>query len=190
MSAVDAPPGLDFAGPAAGEFRARARPRMLARVAFGICLLDGGITVAMAARNIYAPGTSLLFVGPLMCMSIAAVGLAVRSARVRVGRTGVRWGWAALGFQMPPERIVKVMIYDNAVAIEPKKGNVWFLSKHDWDHFEAFASAFSSSGLTLVRAKGRMPLRGKLQAYGLVLDGLLVVTLIASGLLLFFGAIR
>lgn len=190
MSVVDAPPGLDFAGPAAGEFRARRRPRRLARVTLVVCLLDGVATVALAAHQFHAPGTTMLLVGPLLCISIASVGYAVRSARVRVDTGGVHWGWQSLGVRMGRDRIEAIRCYSGALAIEPRRGSIWYLSKEDWERFEALPKAFADSGQVVEYYEGRAPIRARLQAYGAVLDGLMVLTLLGSALLLLFGAVR
>lgn len=190
MSVVDAPPGLDFAGPAAGEFRARPRPRKLAHFVFFVCLFDGAATFALAARKFDAPGTSMLLVGPLLCLSIAAVGLAVRNARVRVDSGGVHWGWKTLGFRMGKSRIKSIRYYGAALAIEATRGSVWYLSQYDWDRFEGFPKAFADSGQKVEHRPGRPPIRARLHGYGVVLDGLLLMALIGSALLLFFGALR
>lgn len=190
MSVVDAPPGLDFAGPAAGEFRSRPRPRRLARFALVVCLLDGVAAVALALRHFHSPGTALLLVGPLMCTSIAFVGFAVRSARIRVDTGGVHWGWEGLGFRMGRDRIEAIRAYPGALAIEAKRGSIWYLSSYDWDRFEALAKAFVDSGQEVERREGRAPIRARLQAYGLVLDGLMMLTVLGSALLVVFGALR
>ena len=190
MSVVDAPPGLDFAGPAAGEFRSRARPRRLARFVFFACLVDGAITYALAARDVYGPGTSVLLAGPLMCVCMAAVGLAVRTARVRVDNGGVHWGWKTAGFRMARGGLNSVRFYGSAISLESKKGSIWFLSAYDWDHFDRFPKAFEDSGQEVVHETGRVPIRARLQGYGMVLDGLMLFTLLGSALLLFFAAVR
>ena len=190
MSVVDAPPGLDFAGPAAGEFRSRRRPRRLARFVFFACLFDGGVTVALAAQNLHAPSTIILLVGPLLCLSMAAVGLAVRNARVRVDSGGVHWGWQTLGFRMGRARIRAVRFYGDALAIEATRGSVWYLSQYDWDRFEQFPKAFTDSGQEVEHQPGPAPLRARLQGYGVVLDGLMLSALLGSALLLLFGALR
>jgi hypothetical protein len=181
---------LDFAGPAAGEFRSRRRPRRLARFVFFVCLFDGALTFALAARKFHAPGTTLLLVGPLLCLSIAGVGLAVRNARIRVDSGGVHWGWKTLGFRMGRGRIKGIRFYGGALAIEAKRGSVWYLSQYDWDRFDRIPKAFADSGLEVDHQRGRVPIRARMQGYGVVLDGLMLVALLGSALLLLFGALR
>jgi len=190
VSVVDAPPGMDFAGPAAGEFRARTRPKRLARFVFFACLVDGVITYLLAQRNFYSPGTTILFVGPLFCLSIAGVGYAIRSARIRVDEGGVHWGWQNMGFRLGKARIQNVRYFDGALAIEAKRGSVWYLSKYDWERYNTFPRAFEKAKLPLTREGGRAPLRARLQGYGVVLDALMVGALFGSALLLFYAAVR
>ena len=194
MSVVDAPPGLDFAGPAAGEFRSRPRPRRLARFVFFVCLLDGAITYALVAsggiRGLHEPGTSVLLTGPLMCVLMAGVGLAVRTARIRVDAGGVHWGWKTIGVRMARSRLSNVRFYGSAISLESTRGATWFLSAYDWDNFERLPKAFEDSGQPLQHESGRVPIRARMQGYGIVLDGLMLFTLLGSALLLFFGAVR
>lgn len=185
MSAVDAPPGLPFAGLALGEFRARRGPRRLARHAFILVCLASGTAMAIASRKLSHPAIEILLVGPLVTVSIAGLGLAVRRARVRIERGAVRWGWGSLGVGMARERLRRVTVYSDAVALEPRRGSSWFLSARDWDDFERFARAFRKAGIEVEQAAGRAPLAARMQSYGRVLDGLIALSLLASiGLLL------
>ncbi len=191
MSAVDAPPGLDFGGPAVGEFLGRKRPRNLARITFLLCLIDGAITYSLASKQLHAPGTSTLFVGPIMCLSIAAVGLAIRSARVRVDGDGLRWGWNLLGGRVARDQIVEVKVYSSGLTIWGQaKARLWYLSRYDWEAFDAIPKAFVDAGMQVEMRSGVAPLRDRLKAYGIFLDGLMVVTLLMSASLLLFAALR
>ena len=190
MSVVDAPPGRDFAGPAVGEFRSRRGPQRLARAVFVMCLVDGAATFALASRKLFAPGTTGLFVLPVVCVSIAAVGLAVRSAVVRIDSGGIHWGWGQLGVRMGPARIQALHYYKQGLAVIRTSGTPWYLSRYDWERFERVPKVCEDAGLTLVRREGRPPIRARLQAYGVVLDGLMVLTLLGSGALLAFAALR
>src|SRR5690606_35829112 len=129
---------------------------------------------------LYHPLIEILFVGPLVTISIAAVGLAVRRARVRVGGGGVRWGWDWLGFQLGRDRLARVVAYDDAVAAVPRSGSAWFLSARDWDEFPAFAAAFRRAGIPVETVAGKAPWRARLQGYGRVLDGMLVFDLLSA----------
>ena len=129
-------------------------------------------------------------VGPVICLMMAGVGLAVRTARVRVDQGGVHWGWNTLGFRMGRDRIERVRFYGSAIALESNRGSVWFLSEYDWDNFERFPKAFVDSGIAVEHMPGRAPIRARLQGYGVVLDGLMLITLLGSALLVLFSAVR
>jgi hypothetical protein len=87
-------------------------------------------------------------------------------------------------------RIAKIRVYSSAIALESDRGSSWFLSEYDWDQFERFPKAFADSGQDVIHDQGRVPIRARLQGYGLVLDGLMLFALLGSALLLFFGAVR
>ena len=178
MSAVDVPPHRGLGGRAAGEFAARPGPRRLAGVAFLICLAVGAGTVALAARRPYDHATLVIL--PFMLVAIAGVGLAVRRARVTIGADGVRWGWSWLSVRMDGSRLLRVSIYPDAVALEPRRGSTWFLSARDWDRFPALTRAVERAGLPVAHHPTRAPWRARLQSYGRVLDGLLIGAMVAS----------
>jgi hypothetical protein len=186
MSAVDAPPGVAFAGEAAGEFVALRRPHRLARRVFLLVCGLGVATIALAARRIYAPSAELLLVAPLVCMSIAGVGLAVRRARLRVDADGIRWGWRITGFRMGRERLSSVVAYRDAIAVLPRRGSAWYLSARDWDRFGDMVSALRRAKLPFEVRDTRAPLQARLQSYGAVLD--LLLLLAAAGAMLALAA--
>lgn len=176
MSAVDAPPGLAFAGEAAGEFVARRRPKRLARRVFWFVVVLGTATIAVIARKIYTPLAEVFLVAPLVCMSIAGVGYAVRRARLRIDPDGIRWGWAIAGFRMGMDRLEKVIAYRDAIAVTPRRGSTWYLSDRDWDRFDSVVVALRNAEIPFEVEDRRAPLAARLQSYGLVLDLLLVAT--------------
>ncbi len=180
MSAVDTPPGLGLGGLAHGAFAARPGPRRLAEYGSRITLLVGIATIAIAARNPLADAASLVVVGALTSMALAAVGLAVRRAQVTIGSDGVRWGWGRLTVHMDRDRIVRVDLYDDAIALRARRGSTWFLSRRDWDRFEAMRRAVSAAGLPAEEHRGRTPLAARLQSYGHVLDALIVLAVIGG----------
>lgn len=180
MSAVDCPPGLDFAGLARGEFSARPAQARLSRRVFGFVLVTGIATVAIAARRPFAPGVHVLLTAPLFLVSIAAVGLAVRKARVRVTAAGIRWGWENYGFRMATARLSSVTAYRDAIAFTPKRGSTWFLTDRDWEQFAQFRAALSKAGIEYVDAARKAPIRARLQTYGRALDSLLWLAAVLS----------
>jgi hypothetical protein len=180
MSAVDAPPGLAFAGQAAGEFVARPRARRLAGRVFLFCTVAGMTTLALGARRLHTPLIELLLIAPLICMSVAAVGFAVRSAHLRVDHDGVRWGWRWAGFRLGRDRLVRVDAYRDAFALKPKRGSTWYLSRRDWDNFDRVAQAMRAAGIEFTRHDRKAPIGARLQSYGGVLDTLLVLDALAA----------
>lgn len=186
MSATDAPPGIAFAGEAAGEFVARPQSRRLAARVFGYVVVVATATFIMATRRLYVPMIEFLLVGPLFFMSISAVGYAVRKARIRVDRDGVRWGWSWGGFRMGPERIESVTAYRDAYAFKPvrtsrwRPASTWYLSRRDWDRFDNVASALREANIPFQRQDAKAPLGARLQSYGIVLDLLLIATALAA----------
>lgn len=186
MSVVDAPPGRDFAGPALGEFRSRRGPKRLARAVLLMSLIDAAITYSLIRGNL----SSTFIVLPMVCVSIAGVGVAVRSAIVRIDSGGIQWGWGELGFRIGPAKIKVLHLYESGLAVVRSSRAPWYLSRHDWDRFDAVPKVCEDAGLPLERKRGRAPLRAQMQAYGVVLDGLMVLNLVASGLIVAFAALR
>lgn len=184
MSAVDAPPGVAFAGRAAGDFVARAGSRRLSRRVFVYVSAAGLVTLALASRRIHVPFIELILVAPLVCMSVAAVGFAVRRARLSVDPDGVRWGWSLGGFRMHRDRMKEVRAYPDALALTPKRGSTWYLSRRDWDDFDDLRRSLGRAHIPYQRLAGRAPLAARLQSYGVVLDLLLVADAVCATLAL------
>src|SRR5262249_55608076 len=120
--------------------------------------------------------------------AFAAVGLAVRAARVTVDGGGVRWGWDWLGFRLDRDRIRKVDVYRDAIAVAPRRGSTWFLTAGDWGRLDALCYPVGRAGLAVARHDRGAPLAARLQSYGRVLDGLLVLTIAGSTLLVVVAA--
>lgn len=184
MSAVDAPPGIAFAGQPSGEFVAKPRARRLATRVFVFAVAAGIATLALAARRLHAPLVELLLIAPLMCMSVAAVGFAVRSARLRVDHDGVRWGWSWGGFRLNRARLLRIDAYSDAFALRPRRGSTWYLSRRDWLRFDGMGAAMRRAKLPLQHHDRNAPIGARLQSYGAVLDGLLLLDGFAAGLAL------
>ncbi len=180
MASVDAPPGIDFAGRAAGEFAARPRARRLARMSLFYVGVVGMLTAAIALRRMHTPFTGAVFVvTPMMCFAVAFLGFAVRSARISVDADGVRWGWRWGGFRMRRDRMRKVASYSDAFALTPRRGSTWYLSSRDWDRFERVPMAMRRARIPYTRHDRRAPFLARLQSYGIVLDFLLVANALA-----------
>jgi len=173
VTAVDAPPGVSFAGVAAGEFVARPRARRLARSVFFYVIGLGAITWVLAARHWFTPGVEVLLAAPVLFIGVGSVGYAVRAARLRVDVDGVRWGWRAYGFVMRADRLAHVRVYRDAIAVVSRRGSTWYLARRDWARFERVAAALRDAGIEIERVAARAPLRAQLQAFGIALDVLL-----------------
>ena len=187
MSAVDVPQHLGLGGRVSGEFAARPGPRRLANLAMRWVAVAGAAAGGLAARNPFHAQASTVMVLALMFGAFAFVGLAVRRARITIEAGGVRWGWTWLGVRMERERIRAVDIYDDAIALRPQRGSAWFLSARDWERFDALTRAVERAGFDVTRA-GTAPLAARLQSYGRVLDGLMILAIIGSTMLVGFAA--
>jgi hypothetical protein len=180
MSAVDAPPGVAFAGVAAGEFVSRRWPRLLAARVMILVVITGAGTAAVGIKRAPSASAEMLLMVPLVCWSVAGVGLAVRRARLRVDRDGVRWGWNDIGFRVTRDRMKKIDLYRDAIAVRQRRGSTWYLSAHDWDLFQRMASVLRRAGLPVETHERRAPFGARLQSYGIVLDLLLLADAAAS----------
>jgi hypothetical protein len=173
VSAIDTPPRLPLSDVPAGEFESAQPSHRLARRVFAFTIAAGVVTYLAAARRLDISMIELLFVSPLACVSVAAVGYAVRRARLRIDPDGIRWGWQLLGFRMGIARLDAVTAYRDAVAFNPRRGSVWYVSARDWHEFERVVHALRAAGLPFTEVSERAPLTARLQSYGVVLDGLL-----------------
>ena len=181
MSAVDAPPGVAFAGIAAGEFTSRVRGRRLAKIVFYYVSVLGVITLALARRHIYTQdGIEVLLAAPIMFIGVGILGYAVRAARLRVDVDGVRWGWDLGGFRMARDRLARIALYPNALALSPKSGSTWYLASRDWHRFEDMGRTLRKAGIAFERQTARAPLRAHLQSFGYALDILLVANAVGA----------
>lgn len=189
MSAIDAPPGVDYAGPGPGELAAPAGKRRLARRVFWLVLGAGVATVALAARHPHRAGTHVLLAAPMFLAAVAALGWSVRRARVRVDGDGVRWGWSVAGFRLPRRRLRWVRIYTDAVALRPRRGSIWYLGAADWDGLAGLTDAFHRAGIPVETFAGRAPLWARVQSYGRFLDVLLVLDAAVAALALAAAAL-
>ena len=180
MSAIDLPPGIGLVGTPLGLFRAPRRARVLAWISLAVVVVLGAITWVAVARHPWRASASTQFVLPIAFGALAALGLAVRSARVAITRDGIRWGWSALGFHQGAARIVVAHVYRDGVALEAKRGSWWFLAARDWDRFDVLVRQVRRAELPTRDHLGAAPLRARLQSYGKFLDGLLVFAMLGG----------
>ena len=124
-----------------------------------------------AARAVVASAT---------CAVLAALVAVIREARVSVDEDGVRWGWSGgVGFRLARRRIATALVYEDAVALKLGRGSTWYLSGRDYTPYRELVAALKRNGMPVVDAGRRAPLRARLQAYGVALDILLVVAILA-----------
>lgn len=184
MSAVDAPPGLDYAGLGSGEFAAPPGKRKLAARVLVFVVAAGCVTVALAARHPHRAGAHILISAPLFLVSVALLGWSVRRARLTVADEAIRWGWSLFGFKARLSRLRWVRAYTDAVAVRPKRGSVWYLASTDWDRFSELPGAIERADIPIERHPRRAPLWARLQSYGRFLDVLLVINALVAALAL------
>ena len=185
MSALDLPPGIGLLGTPLGTFRAPRRARRAAAIALAAVLVLGAITWFLVSRHPFRRGTSTQVVMPMAFAAFAALGFAVRRARVAITRDGVRWGWTMLGFHQPASRIATAHIYRDGIALEARRGSWWFIAARDWERFDVLVRHLRRAELPICDHAGNAPLRARLQSYGRFLDLLLLGSVIgAAGVLL------
>jgi hypothetical protein len=177
-------------GRLAGTFAARPGARRLATVAAAFVALVGALAIGIASRHPWRAHSPTVIVWSLTFAGITGVGLAVRRARVTVDASGVRWGWGWLGFRLERDRIRAVDVFTDAIAFRPRRGSTWFLTAWDWDRFDALVLALERSGLALTRNDRRAPIGARLQSYGRALDGLLVIAMLGTALMLLLASAR
>jgi hypothetical protein len=189
VSAVDAPPGVALADLPSGQFASRPRPHRRARRIFGYVSVTSALTLVAASRRLHAPVVEILFIAALIAVTIAALGLAVRRARVRIDADGVRWGWELGGVRLHRHRLRSVTTYRDAIALQPRRGSTWFLCRRDWDRFDDIPDALADAGVDVeVRRDQVAPFAARMQSYGLVLDVLLVIGAAMSSAVLLAAA--
>ncbi|MCE9572777.1 MAG: hypothetical protein K8W52_06430 [Deltaproteobacteria bacterium] len=176
MTAIDCPPGLGLDGRPIGEFTANPRSKRLAAAAMRYAVV-AMIGVVVSVRHQRDP-SGVLVLGAT-AIALAGVGYAVRRARIAIDGDGVRWGWAAAGFRLGKGRLVRAEVYADGIAMVLRRGS-WFLAARDWDRWDAMARAIERAGMPTTAIAGAAPWRARLQSYGRVLDGLMVVAILAS----------
>ena len=188
MSVHDLPPGLGLAGTPLGTFHAPLRARRLATTSLALVIVLGAITWAFVSRHPYRWHSSTQVILPVAFTMFALLGFLVRRARVSVTRDGVRWGWASIGFTQEAARIVAAHVYRDGIALEARRGSRWFLAARDWERFDALARQLRRTDLPIEDHDGPAPLRARLQSYGRFLDALLVGSVLAAVIVMFWAA--
>ncbi len=181
MTAIDLPPGIGLLGTPLGTFHAPRNARRLATTSLVLVSALLVITWYLVSRHPWRFGASGQVVLPVAFVLFAALGFAVRRARVAITRDGVRWGWSALSFTQPASRIACAHIFRDGVALEAHRGSRWFIAARDWDRFDALVRQLRRVEIPLRDyEEGKAPLRQRLQSYGRVLDGLLVMSVVGG----------
>ncbi|MBK9029725.1 MAG: hypothetical protein IPL61_00025 [Myxococcales bacterium] len=180
MAAIDTPPGLDLPGALVGWFRARAAPRRLAHRGLLATIAASALAAALTRRHPPADHGSARLTVLLTAVALCGLAVAVRRAKIGIARDGVRWGWGGLTVHLDARRITVVRTYRDAIAFVPRRGSAWFLFRRDWDRFEELRRAVAAARLPTEELDRRAPWSARLQGYGVVLDGLVVVAVAAA----------
>ena len=181
MGAVDCPPGLTLSGLARFEFEAKSYAKKLAWVVFVSVVVVSGATVYFIGKNFNLDKASVVLAGPLFCFMIAALGVVIRSAKLRIFEEKIQWSIPYFQFALPKEKVANVVSYTNTLAFVAQKGSSWFVTERDWKEFPRMEDAVTSCGYQVSSKKSeKTPLKAKMQSYGHVLDALLVCNLMAS----------
>jgi hypothetical protein len=180
VSAVDLPPVIGLVGTTRASFRARPGGRRLAMIAMVASIAGWAISWYLLRNRFHSREAAMFAVMPITLFAVAGLGLAVRSARIWIDGGGVRWGYRGLHVRMEVERLVRVELYTDGVGLVAKKGSRWFLAARDWDRFELLTRELERSGMPIERRPRRAPLRARLQSYGRVLDGMMILTTLGA----------
>jgi hypothetical protein len=182
VAAIDTPPGLGHDDSRAAGFAAPAGPRRLAEAAMRITVALTVLVVIVIGRQRGASGSGApaLVAWSVSAAALGLVGAAVRRARVRVSADGIRWGWGAFTVRMSRERIVRVEVYRDGIALRARRGSTWFLARRDWDRFDSLARATADAGLPAAALDRDAPFTARLQSYGRILDGLMILAIVTA----------
>jgi hypothetical protein len=162
-------------------FRAPRRARLWALGAGVVVVLVAGLTV-LRGQGTDDLTRILSLIGPFFCCCVAGLGVATRSAALRVDTDGVAWGWGGLVVRMRRAAVKTVRVYAGArtVALVPKLGLTWHLAGRDWEGFAQFGAALRDAGFPVEELPRPAPFLSRLQGYGLALDLLLFGNLVLS----------
>jgi hypothetical protein len=86
-----------------------------------------------------------------------------------------------MGFRMPTDRLVEVMVYQDAVALRSRGSPTpWTLLRRDWDRWPELVRAMLRLDATRTQHERGAPFFYRMQGYGRALDLLLVLNSLAA----------
>jgi hypothetical protein len=167
-----------------GAFRAPRAARARAYAGGAVALILGGVTLARSAsvRNVLAVGEAAAARGVVaagVVIALALLVLVVRSASLSVDDDGVAWGFGGLAFRVPRHKLRACRLYENALAVVSSRGS-WYILARDYAPFGRIGDALRRAGLPVEEHARRAPFQAWLQGYGLALDGLLFLDVLAA----------
>ncbi len=170
-------------GRKAVSLRAPRGPRALAGIAFAWTV---AFALLQAPRASLDDGLGLVLA--TFFAAVSAVGLATRLARLTVDGDGVHWGIGGVGFRFARGRIRAARVYTDGVTLVPESGRfAWHLGARDWARFDGFPRALGQISVPLADEAKKAPFSARMQSYGLVLDGLLGLSIVATTALYFLA---
>jgi hypothetical protein len=171
----------DGQGRKLASLRAPRWARVLAAMAFATT----AVGVLLQIPRIWVDEGVRLVLSSFFC-AVAGVGLATRLARLSVDGDGVHWGIGSVGFRFARGRIRAARVYRDGVTLVPQRGRfAWHLGARDWSRFERFPSGLLRAGVPISAEERKSPFSERIQSYGVVLDGLLCLCMLASAALYF-----
>jgi hypothetical protein len=169
-----------------GRKLASLRAPRWARMLAAMALFTTSVAVGVQIPRVWVDEGVRLVLSGFFC-AVAGVGLATRLARLSVDGDGVHWGIGSVGFRFDRGRIRSARVYRNGVTLVPRRGRfAWHLGARDWAHFEGFPTGLARAGVPISAEERAAPFSERIQSYGLVLDALLCLCMLASAALYFW----
>lgn len=170
-----------------GRKLASLRAPRWARLLAGMAFATTAVGVAVQIPRVWLDEGVRLVLSSFF-FAVAGVGLATRLARLTVDGDGVHWGIGSVGFRFARGRIRIARVYRDGVTLVPQRGRfAWHLGARDWARFEGFPSGLTRLGMPISAEERSAPFSERIQSYGLVLDALLCLSMLASAALYFWG---
>lgn len=168
-----------------GRIRASRGARLRSTLGLAYVGALSGVTLArtMSFSYILAQGegaAARAVVTSMVCLLLALLVITIRSARVTVDDDGIRWGWGGIGFRLATRRIAAVTLYRDAAAVKLTRGSTWWLSGRDYTPYRELCASLRRTGLPVVEEARGAPLAARLQAYGVALDVILVLSVFGA----------